>query len=86
MVVVKTTMAAIKITTEIWDCTCERCGWVWLSRRSALPKVCMRCKSTGWHIVQNAYPQKPYVRRRWKYPQDLVLNLKPRSDFNKDPN
>ncbi len=42
-------MSAKKIETIKYECTCERCGNVWLTRGNQLPKVCPRCKQTAWN-------------------------------------
>ena len=43
-----------KKTVEVTECTCQRCGWVWLTKHSWLPAVCPHCKSRRWQIPKAA--------------------------------
>ena len=40
-------MSYEKIDTDVYHCTCNRCGHAW--RAFALPATCAYCKSRGWN-------------------------------------
>ena len=42
-------MAVFVETVELTHCTCERCGYEWISRMSILPLACSQCKTYAWN-------------------------------------
>lgn len=50
-------MAVKKIT--MLECTCEKCGKVWISRTSEPPAVCPGCKNPRWQKVGTSKAGRP---------------------------
>lgn len=46
----------ITVTREVLECTCERCGNVWISESLKVPVRCAKCRDPNWN--------KPRVRSK----------------------
>jgi len=58
------------IKVEVWDCTCERCGYRWQSASKELPLCCARCKNVRWDKERVRLPKEP---KKLKAPKSDTL-------------
>jgi Zn finger protein HypA/HybF involved in hydrogenase expression len=47
-------MSYERLAVDVYECTCERCSYVW--RTFELPRSCASCKSRSWDVVPGAVP------------------------------
>lgn len=47
-IIVKMMNNTFLMVKPVLELKCERCGYVWYKRMTALPKCCPKCKSYAW--------------------------------------
>jgi hypothetical protein len=71
----------MKMVKDVWDCICDRCSNVWVSRSSDVPKICPKCKSPKWDDADRVAVEKTMGARSRTLqafePQFVVQKLDP---------